>query len=36
MNLNCIKLNEDEEMAFLLQIEEIILSENRINETTIE
>ncbi len=31
-----LKFDEDEEMAFILQIEEIVLSENKINETTIE
>ncbi len=30
------EINEDEEMALILQIEEIVLSENKINEKTIK
>lgn len=35
-NSNSIQINEDEEMALILQIEEIVLSENKIDEKTIK
>jgi hypothetical protein len=35
-NPNFIQINEDEEMAFILQMEEIVLSENQINEKTVK
>jgi hypothetical protein len=29
-----LQIDEDAEMAFILQVEEIVLSENKINKTT--
>jgi hypothetical protein len=35
-NRQCLQIDEDSEMAFILQIEEIVLSENKINEKTVK
>jgi hypothetical protein len=35
-NPNCLQSDEDGEMAIILQIEEIVLLENKINEKTVK